>query len=74
MTLCQRLDSAQVLQLALGAMYVLVGVSAVTGWLPAGCFGALCLAFPVVRPNLSYIICVASGALHEPVRMIILQL
>ena len=51
MMLCQRLDALQVLQLALAAMYVLVGVSAVTGWLPAGCFGALCLAFPVVRNN-----------------------
>ncbi len=59
MTLCQRLDAAQVLQLALAAMYVLVGVSAFTGWLPAGCFGALCLAFPVVRLKLLHIICVA---------------
>ena len=31
-------------------MYVLVAVSAIAGWLPAGCIGALCLAFPVVRP------------------------
>lgn len=31
-------------------MYVLVAVSAIAGWLPAACFGALCLAFPVVRP------------------------
>lgn len=53
MPFCQRLDAAQVLQLALLAMYVLVGVSASTGWLPAGCFGALCLAFPVVRPKLT---------------------
>jgi len=37
-------------------MYVLVGVSALTGWLPAGCFGALCLAFPVVRPKLLHVV------------------
>ncbi|DBA75531.1 TPA: hypothetical protein ACH3X2_009094 [Trebouxia sp. C0005] len=47
-------NAVKVLQLALLAMYVLVGVSASTGWLPAGCFGALCLAFPVVKDFLAF--------------------
>ena len=38
----------QVLQLMLASVYALVAVSAVAGWLPAACFGTLCLAFPVV--------------------------
>lgn len=38
----------QVLQLALVGVYALVALSTAAGWLPAGCFGALCLASPVV--------------------------
>lgn len=47
-------NAVKVLQLALVAIYMLVGVSASTGWLPAGCFGALCLAFPVVKGFLAF--------------------
>ena len=38
----------QVLQLTLAGLYGLVALSAAAGWLPAACFGALCLASPVV--------------------------
>ena len=42
------LHEVQVLQLSLAAVYGVVAVSTAAGWLPAGCFGALCLASPVV--------------------------
>lgn len=47
-------NGVKVLQLALAAVYALVAVSMFTGWLPAACFGALCLVFPVVRDFLFF--------------------
>lgn len=38
----------QVLQVTLAGLYGLVALSAAAGWLPSACFGALCLASPVV--------------------------
>ena len=40
--------AVQVLQLSLASVYGLVALCTAAGWLPAGCFGALCLASPVV--------------------------
>ncbi|KAL3145751.1 hypothetical protein ABBQ38_015130 [Trebouxia sp. C0009 RCD-2024] len=42
-------NGVKVLQLALAGVYGLVALSTAVGWLPPGCFGALCLASPVVR-------------------------
>lgn len=47
-------NAVKVLQLMLATVYALVAVSAVAGWLPAACFGTLCLAFPVVKDFLAF--------------------
>lgn len=45
---CDTSYALQVLQLTLAGLYSLVALSAAAGWLPGACFGALCLASPVV--------------------------
>ena len=45
----------QVLQLSLASVYGLVALCTAAGWLPAGCFGALCLASPVVSACLVWL-------------------